>query len=232
MDTRLLDVRDRARYWEYLKEAAEALRSGEMVAFPTETVYGLGVNAQMEEAVKGLYSVKQRPEEKEFARIIADLGEINWLMERVFASGGPARQLIERFWPGPLTIVFSGYNGAVSASGGPGGKKKDIGIRFPDHEVARDLIRLSGVPVLATSANISGEPPATDAQEVMASMGGKIKIILDGGPCRLKVPSTVIKVFLDRESSATTSPYEILRVGAIPEEAINECLKGYLLTTQ
>lgn len=207
MDTRLLNVKDTYRYHEYLREAAEALRSGEVVAFPTETVYGLGVNAQDEKAVKGLYALKQRPQEKEFARIIGDLEEINWLLGRVEA---PVHQLIERFWPGPLTIVFSGYNG------------KDIGVRFPDHKVAQDIVRLSRVPVLATSANVSGTPPATSAQEVMTTMGGKIKIVLDGGPCRLKVPSTVVKI--------SPGSYKILRIGAIPEEAINECLKEYLIT--
>jgi L-threonylcarbamoyladenylate synthase len=213
VDTRVFNVKDKSIYWEHLNEAADALRKGEIVAFPTETVYGLGVNADLEVAVKGLYAVKQRPQEKEFARIIADFDEIDSLLEKVRArhSLAPAIQrLIERFWPGPLTIVFSGYG------------NRDIGIRFPDHEVARDLVRLSKVPVLATSANVSGMPPATNAQEVMASMGGKIKIILDGGPCTLKVPSTVVKISVDS--------YEILRIGAISEEVINECLKEYKVT--
>ncbi|HHT9153873.1 MAG TPA: L-threonylcarbamoyladenylate synthase [Candidatus Hypogeohydataceae bacterium YC40] len=213
MDTRLLDVRDKNKYWEYLNEAAEAIRVGEIVAFPTETVYGLGVNAQLEEAVKNLYAVKQRPQEKEFARIIGDLNEIDWLLERVKARHPSAlftNRLIERFWPGPLTFVFSGYD------------DKDIGIRFPDHKVAQDLVRLSRVPVLATSANISGNPPAINAQEVMATMGGKIKIIVDGGPCPLKVPSTVVKISIDS--------CKILRIGAITEEAINECTKEFLVT--
>jgi L-threonylcarbamoyladenylate synthase len=209
METRLLDVRDSESYWGHLQEAAEALRKGEIVAFPTETVYGLGVNAEDEKAVKNLYAVKQRPQEKEFARMIADLGEIKGLLERLEP---PVHSLIKRFWPGPLTIVFSGYD------------DKDIGIRFPDHKVALDLVRLSKVPVLATSANISGSPAAIDTQQVMATMGGKIKVVLDGGPCPLRVPSTVVKVFIRRASSATTRPYEILRIGAIPEEAINECL--------
>ena len=214
MNARLLDIKDKDRYRDYLQEAAEALRSGEIVAFPTETVYGLGVNAQDEGAVKDLYAVKQRPQEKEFARIICNLEEIDWLLGQV---EDPVHQLIERFWPGPLTIVFSGYD------------KKDIGVRFPDHKVAQDLVRLSGVPVLATSVNISGGPPATSAGEVLATMGGKIKIVLDGGPCRLKTPSTVVKI--------SKGSYQILRIGAIPEEAINECLvaratpdkKGHLI---
>ncbi|MDI6759825.1 MAG: L-threonylcarbamoyladenylate synthase [Candidatus Brocadiaceae bacterium] len=208
MNTRLLDVKDKGRYQEYLREAAEALRSGEVVAFPTETVYGLGVNAQDEKAVKNLYAVKQRPQEKEFARIICNLEEIDWLLEQIEA---PVHQLIERFWPGPLTIVFSGYN------------RKDIGVRFPDHKVAQDLVRLSGVLVLATSANISGGPPATSAGEVMATMGGKIRLVLDGGPCRLKIPSTVVKI--------SKGSYQILRIGAIPEEAINECMVAGPLPT-
>ena len=206
MNARLLDIKDKDRYRDYLQEAAEALRSGEIVAFPTETVYGLGVNAQDEKAVKNLYSIKRRPQEKEFARIICNLEEIDWLLGQV---EDPVHQLIERFWPGPLTIVFSGYDG------------KDIGVRFPDHKVAQDLVRLSGVPVLATSVNISGGPPATSAREVMATMGGKIRLVLDGGPCRLKTPSTVVKI--------SKGFYQILRTGAITEEAINECMKGHLI---
>lgn len=213
METRLLDVRNKDRYWEYLQEAAKGLKSGQIVAFPTETVYGLGVDAQNVEAVKNLYAIKQRPQEKEFARIIGDLEEIKWLLEKLET---PAHSLIRRFWPGPLTIVFSGYNG------------KDIGIRFPDHKIACDLVRLSKVPVLATSANISGSPPAVNAQEVMATMGGKIEIVLDGGPCPLKIPSTVIKISLSQAGSAA-SPYEILRTGTVSEEAINECLKECLM---
>ncbi len=211
MEAKLLDLKDKDRYWGYLEEAAKAIKAGEVVAFPTETVYGLGVNGQLERAVKNLYSVKQRPQEKEFQQLIADLGEVKWLLDRF--KGSPSEilvnKLIERFWPGPLTIVFFGYNG------------KDIGIRFPDHKVALDLVRLSGVLVLGTSANISGSPPATSAQEVMDTLGKRVRIILDGGPCRLRTPSTVLKISLES--------YEILRVGAISEEVIKECLKECLI---
>ncbi|MFQ5861935.1 MAG: L-threonylcarbamoyladenylate synthase [Candidatus Brocadiales bacterium] len=202
MDTKLLDTKYVTHYWNHLNMAAEALKRGELVAFPTETVYGIGANAQDGEAVSMLHDVKSRPHGKEFARLISSQEEIRDLVE----SFGPphARTLMKEFWPGPLTIVFSG----------PGGR--DIGIRFPAHRVAQDLIRLAGVPVLATSANISGKPPATNAQEVLEYFSGKIGIILDGGPSTIKIPSTVVKV--------TQESCLIVRKGAIPEERIMGCL--------
>ncbi|MFQ5957173.1 MAG: L-threonylcarbamoyladenylate synthase [Candidatus Brocadiales bacterium] len=202
MDTKLLDTKHKTHYWDHLNTAAEALKRGELVAFPTETVYGIGANAQDSEAVSMLYDVKSRPREKEFAHLISDQEEIRDLVVNIPPH---ARTLMKEFWPGPLTIIFPG----------PGGK--DIGVRFPAHKVAQDLVRLAGVPVLATSANISGEPPATNAQEVLEYFGGKMGIILDGGSSTIKTPSTVIKV--------TRESYLMLREGAIPEEKIISCLR-------
>ncbi len=204
MGTRLLDTHDTSHYRDYLNSAAEALKSGDLVAFPTETVYGIGVNAQNNEAVSRLYDVKNRPHEKEFARLISTREEFCELVESMPSS---ARVLAEEFWPGPLTIVFSGPD------------KKDIGVRFPRHKVAQDLIRLAGVPVLATSANLSGRAPATDASRVLEYFGGKIGIVLDGGASELGRPSTVVKV-------AQESCIVILREGAITEERIMDCLSA------
>lgn len=214
MNTKLLDIKDIGHYWDYLGEAAQALREGELVAFPTETVYGLGANAQSKEAVARLYEVKQRPQEKELARLISDIEELGPLLEGLPVA---ARILMREFWPGPLTIVIRDPDG------------RDVGIRLPDHKVARDLIRMAGVPILATSANLSGRPPAIDAQGVMESFSGKVKILLDGGPSSLKVPSTVVKV--THEACPSVAPKElwrachILRLGAIPKERIFDCLK-------
>ena len=201
IDTKLLDVKDATHYRNHLNAAAEALRRGELVAFPTETVYGLGANGQDTDAVMRLYDVKGRPRNKEFARIISGTEEIRGLIESMPLY---ARILAEEFWPGPLTIVFSS----------PG--KNDIGIRFPRHKVAQDLIRMAGVPVIATSANISGKPPATDAQKALEYFRGRIGIILDGGPSTIKAPSTVVKVTQD---SCT-----VLREGAVSKEEIMSCI--------
>ncbi len=201
MHTRILDTRDTNHYRDYLNAAAEALNRGDLVAFPTETVYGIGADAQNEEAVARLYAVKNRPREKEFARLISSREEISELADDMPPY---AAVLAEEFWPGPLTIVFTGPD------------KKDIGVRLPRHRVAQDLIRLAGVPVVATSANLSGRPPATGASRVLEYFGGKIRIVLDGGTSELERPSTVVKV--TRESC------EILREGAISEERIMDCL--------
>ncbi|MEE9584328.1 MAG: L-threonylcarbamoyladenylate synthase [Candidatus Brocadiales bacterium] len=202
MHTKLLDTKDITCYRKNLNTAAEALKSGEVVAFPTETVYGIGVNAQDGDAVAMLHDVKNRPRDKEFAHLISDLEEISGLVDMHLY----AKILVKRFWPGPLTIVFSE----------PG--KKDVGVRFPRHKVAQVLVRLAGVPVLATSANVSGKPPATDAQKVLEYFGNRIEIILDGGPSTMKTPSTVVKV--------TRGACVLLREGAIPKKRIMSCLSA------
>ncbi|MFO8006495.1 MAG: L-threonylcarbamoyladenylate synthase, partial [Candidatus Brocadiia bacterium] len=136
--------------------AAELLKRGRVVAFPTETVYGLGVRADSREALARLRRVKQRPVGKKFALLVASLeqaaswGELN----------GAARRLAEHFWPGPLTLVV------------PDGKGGDVGLRCPDCAVTRRLVGLTGVPVAAPSANLSGQPPACSAQEVLDVFGG------------------------------------------------------------
>ncbi len=209
MDTKLLDTKEITHYRDHLSVAADALKRGELVAFPTETVYGIGANAQNDSAISMLYEVKNRPREKEFARLISSQDEISDLIGRIPPY---ARNLMREFWPGPLTIIFSG----------PGGK--DIGVRLPAHKVAQDLIRLAGVPVLATSANISGKPPATNAQEVLEYFGGKIEIILDGGSSTIKIPSTIVKV--------TRDSCVILREGAIPEERIMSCIGAEVEVSQ
>lgn len=201
VQTKLLDTKDITHYQDSINTAAQVLKGGELVIFPTETVYGIGANARDEGAVAMLYAVKRRPREKEFAYLISSLSEVTRLLSHIPPC---ARLLMEELWPGPLTIVL------------PGPQGKDVGIRFPAHKVAQDLIREAGVPVLATSANISGMPPATDAQEAQRYFDGKISIILDGGPCAVKIPSTVVKVMEDS--------YTILREGAIPAEKISSCI--------
>lgn len=207
--TKLLNTKDATHYRDHLNTAAEALRRGGLVVFPTETVYGIGTNAQDTDAVMRLYDLKGRPRNKEFARIISDIEEISDLVESMPLY---ARVLADEFWPGPLTIVFSH----------PG--KNDIGIRFPRHKVTQDLIRLAGVPVIATSVNTSGKPPATDAQKALEYFEGKIEIILDDGPSTIKVPSTVVKV--------TQNSYTMLREGAIPREEIMNLISAKVEVNQ
>ncbi|MBM4055411.1 MAG: threonylcarbamoyl-AMP synthase [Planctomycetes bacterium] len=201
--TQVLNVQNQDRYRLHIETAARSLRNGEIVAFPTETVYGLGIHKDNAGAVERLYEAKRRPEEKKLTLMISDIGEVQ---QYVDAISDTARKLMDFFWPGPLAIIF------------PLKDETDICIRFPDNTIARDLIRTANIPIATTSANISGHPPATDAAQVAVYFEGKIDIILDGGPARSHVPSTIVKI--------KNEIFEIVRLGIIPEAAIQNCLKN------
>ncbi|NUO08633.1 MAG: threonylcarbamoyl-AMP synthase [Candidatus Brocadia sp.] len=206
MKTLVLNLRDQSLCGKYLKSAAQALRAGELVAFPTETVYGLGAHRDNEKAVERIYKVKKRVEEKRLTLMIADPGDV---IKYVDHFSHTAKRLMEFFWPGALSIIFPLKDGS------------DIGIRLPDNPVARDLIRAAEVPIVTTSANISGYPPSTDAQQVLMDFKGKIPIILDGGSTRFRSPSTVLRL-LDET-------FEIIRHGIISETMIRCCLENTLV---
>jgi L-threonylcarbamoyladenylate synthase len=197
MHTRLLD----SCKAEDVRLAAGLLRGGQVVAFPTETVYGLGARADEEAAVDALYDLKTRPREKKLTILIPDPAA--W-QRHAAHLGGEAEALAAAFWPGPLTLVV------------PDGRGGCVGLRCPDLPVTRRMLRLAGVPVAAPSANLSGQPPATTAQGVMRAFCGRIGAVLDGGPARLQVASTVVRVNSDG--------VEVLREGAVGEEQIREAL--------
>ncbi len=186
---------------EALAEAAAMLRHGGLVAFPTETVYGLGADATNPKAVERLNQVKGRPPEKPYSLHLYQTEQMRPYVSLVPAA---AATLIERFWPGPLTIVVPGRDGQT------------IGFRLPDHPVARAFLKACGVPVAAPSANRSGSPPPTDAQEVLAALDGSVDCLLDGGPTRFGRESTVVEVVGGR--------VEIRREGAISRAAILESI--------
>jgi len=177
------------------------LRHGGLVAFPTETVYGLGADATNPKAVERLNQVKGRPPEKPYSLHLYQTEQMRPYVSLVPAA---AATLIERFWPGPLTIVVPGRDGQT------------IGFRLPDHPVARAFLKACGVPVAAPSANRSGSPPPTDAQEVLAALDGSVDCLLDGGPTRFGRESTVVEVVGGR--------VEIRREGAISRAAILESI--------
>src|SRR3990167_9997561 len=166
METIVLNLREEGLYWKHIEAAAQALRMGGLVAFPTETVYGLGALRDDTKAIEQLYEVKNRPEEKRLTLMIADPDDVKKYVDHLSDT---AKRLMSLFWPGALAIVFPLKNGS------------DMSIRLPDNAVARDLIRAVELPIVTTSANISGHPPATDAQQVLMDLGGKIHMILDGG---------------------------------------------------
>ena len=212
MNTKVWKVSDNGSFTdeerEHLKEAAEILREGGLVAFPTETVYGLGANALDERAAKKIYEAKGRPSDNPLIAHVSCLEEIEPLVAYFPEMG---RRLAEAFWPGPMTMIFPK---SEKVPYGTTGGLETVAIRMPSDPVASELIRLAGVPVAAPSANTSGRPSPTMAEHVYQDMNGKIEMILDGGPVGIGVESTIVDV--------TGEVPMLLRPGAITMEMLRE----------
>jgi L-threonylcarbamoyladenylate synthase len=182
------------------------LRAGELVAFPTDTVYGVGAICWNEEAVARLYTAKLRSLDKAIPILLADPADLALVADYLPHAG---KQLVEAFWPGPLTMVVSRASvvpDAVTAGG------DTVAVRIPNHDLARALIRAAGAPLATTSANLAGGPAAATAEEVAAQLEGRIAMILDGGRCPGGTASTVVDV--------TGDVPRILRQGPISESDI------------
>lgn len=189
METKMVKINDTADIRdEELTEAAEILRDGGLVAFPTETVYGLGANALNEEAAKKIYAAKGRPSDNPLIAHISCMEELEPLVKEIPEAG---RKLAEAYWPGPLTMIFP--KSSIVPYGTTGGLET-VAVRMPSDPVANRLIRLAKVPVAAPSANTSGRPSPTTAQHVWQDMNGRIEMILDGGPVGIGVESTIVDV--------------------------------------
>ena len=210
MDTKVVKIDKEQIDDEKLMEAAEILRAGGLVAFPTETVYGLGANALNEEAAKKIYAAKGRPSDNPLIAHISKPEELAPLVKEVPEAG---KKLMEAYWPGPLTMIFPKSD--IVPYGTTGGLDT-VAIRMPDHPVALELIRRSGVPIAAPSANTSGRPSPTKAEHVMEDLHGKIPMILDGGAVMVGVESTIIDF--------TEIVPVILRPGWITKESMEEFL--------
>ena len=189
--------------------AADLLRAGRLVAFPTETVYGLGANALNPEAVLSIFKAKGRPADNPLIVHIHDRAQL----PEICTVPEEARPLMDAFWPGPLTILFN-KKPAVPPEVTAG--LPTVAVRMPSHPVAAALLKACGLPVAAPSANSSGRPSPTLAAHVLEDMQGKIPLILDGGPCEVGVESTV----LDLCHGAPT----ILRPGGITKEMLESVL--------
>lgn len=209
MNTKLIRIEDPEQVTgEALSEAAQIIRNGGLVAFPTETVYGLGANALDEEAAKKIYAAKGRPSDNPLIAHISCMEELEPLVARIPEA---ARKLAEACWPGPLTMVFPKSS---KVPYGTTGGLDTVAVRMPSDPIARRLIRLAGVPIAAPSANTSGRPSPTTAQHVWQDMNGKIEMILDGGPVGIGVESTIVDV-----SGAIPT---LLRPGAVTMEMLQE----------
>ena len=186
--------------------AAEILRQGELVAIPTETVYGLGADGLNPDAVAKIFQTKGRPQDNPLILHIADAGEMQAFCHSIPPA---AYALAEAFWPGPLTMVLPARDAVpkCTTAGLP-----TVAVRCPDNDITRQIIRLAGVPIAAPSANISGKPSTTTAEHVLHDHRGKIPLIVDGGACRVGVESTIVDLTEERP--------RLLRPGGITPEQL------------
>ena len=189
------------------------LRAGGIVAFPTDTVYGIGVSLDTPDGIERLFAAKQRPPDKAIALLIADASQAS----EMGVLSAAASALADAFWPGGLTLVLPRRTerSLPAALAGNAGELPTVGLRVPDHEAPRALARAVG-PLPTTSANRSGEPEARDAEELEAQLGAALDLILDGGPAHGGPASTVV--------DTTVDPVRVLRHGAISTAEIDRCL--------
>lgn len=210
METKVFVARDNYIKEEELKEASAVIRSGGLVAFPTETVYGLGGDATNPEASRKIYAAKGRPSDNPLIVHIADFSQLRNIVAEVPQE---AEKLAKAFWPGPLTMILR-KNDVVpyETTGG----LDTVAIRMPSHPVARAFLQDSGCMIAAPSANTSGRPSPTTAQHVWGDLHGKIEILLDGGPVGIGIESTIVDLSEERPM--------ILRPGFITQEMLSAVL--------
>jgi len=189
-----------------LRRAARSIQKGEVIAFPTDTFYGLGADALNPRAVEKVFEIKQRDRKKPILVLVSNFGQAADLVKDVPSE---AWRLMSRFWPGPLTLVFVASDKVPDLITAGTGK---IGIRVPGDPLTTLLLRTFAVPITATSANRSGAASPTTAQEVLETLGHEVALILDAGKTPGGMPSTVVDV--------TTSPITLLREGQIPAEML------------
>jgi L-threonylcarbamoyladenylate synthase len=193
-----------------LQDAAAIVRSGGIVAFPTDTLYGIAADPFNAEAVEKVFVAKGRTTDRALPLVAADITQVESALGKLPEIGA---WLAARFWPGPLTIVIAALPAVSAVSGGTGG----VGVRVPGHPIARALCRAVGQPLTATSANRSGEPPTDDPAVVASTLAGYLDALVDGGRSPGGAPSTVVDV--------TTGEARLVRAGAISWEQVLACLR-------
>ena len=203
METKLVTI-------DNVKEAGQIIRDGGLVAFPTETVYGLGADAMNEDAAARIYKAKGRPSDNPLIVHISDIEQVNLVAEEVSEA---AWKIMRHFWPGPLTVIL---NKKKEVPDGTTGGLPTVAVRMHSHPAARDLIRESGRVIAAPSANTSGRPSPTTAGHVMEDMKGKIPMIIDGGAVGIGIESTIVDM--------TGEVPMILRPGYITKAMLEEVI--------
>ncbi|PKL42705.1 MAG: threonylcarbamoyl-AMP synthase [Planctomycetes bacterium HGW-Planctomycetes-1] len=208
MKTEIFKIQDPAKDIEILKKAASCIAAGGLVVFPTETVYGIACKAD-EKSLAKLDEVKKRDTDK---RYTLHIGDKDKLSDYVSSLTLPAKKLVKNGWPGPLTIVFEVDKKNISESIGILCRDGTLGIRCPENDTARRLLNLCDFPVVAPSANTAGKTPAANADDAIAQLDGLVDMVLDGGPCKYKKSSTVVKI--------SPAGLQILRQGAYSQEQV------------
>ncbi|HAA64145.1 MAG TPA: threonylcarbamoyl-AMP synthase, partial [Thermoanaerobacter sp.] len=208
--TKIIRVNKNNPEIELIDFAAKVIKEGGLVAFPTETVYGIGANSFNEEAIKKIFIAKGRPQDNPLIVHIAELEQIYDLVKEVPQK---AKTLMKKFWPGPLTLIFKKSQKVpyVNTAG-----MDTVAIRMPSNTIAHLLIKRAEVPISAPSANVSGKPSPTDASHVIEDLYGKVDVIIDGGKCDVGVESTVLDL--------TEKVPVILRPGAVTLEMLREVI--------
>lgn len=202
---------------DVIQRAAQVLQAGGLVAFPTETVYGLGANAFESPAVQRIFLAKGRPANNP---LIVHIQDKTWLERVVNAQPPKTELLVNRFWPGPLTLIFP-RKATIPLNVTAGGES--VAVRAPSHPVAQALLAASGLPIAAPSANRFGHTSPTQASHVLDDLAGRVDLILDGGECPIGLESTVLDL--------TKDPPVILRPGGIPREEIEQVIGKVRLAT-
>ncbi len=199
---RILKINSQQPEEDKVRIAAEALRAGELVIIPTETVYGIAADVRNKKAIELLYKIKQRPKDKPFSRLIDNKENVE-----DFATGldQSVFKLIDKFWPGPLTLVLPARDGNA------------VGLRMPDNNIALRLITAVGAPLVCPSANLSGRPAPANLDAAIKDLGNKVGIAIDGGEARFGIESSVVDL--------TKMPYKIQREGALSKEAIQKVIQ-------
>ena len=196
--------------YDKLKEPAQIIKKGGIVIFPTETVYGIGTNGLDENAIRKLYEVKQRPLNKPISLLVNNIEMVEKIAKNITEV---EYKLMERFFPGPLTIIFEKRDVVPDILTS---NTNTIGIRMPSGEIAKKLIEFAGVPIATSSSNISGRPSGTNITDIKKDFEGKVDCFIDNGESELGIPSTVIRII-------DNIPH-ILRQGAISEEEIRKVI--------
>jgi len=224
--TEVMQIEPEGDYAAALRHAGDVLRGGGLVAFPTETVYGVGARADVPEALDRLRAVKGRRDDKPFTVHVARREEVHRFVPELSATG---RRLVAKAWPGPLTVIFpvADPSAARVLADSPAGLQPalyhqgTIGLRCPDHAAARDLLSSVDAPVVAASGNLPGRPAARDAQGVLAELEGLIDVVLDAGAARYGKASTIVRL--------NGQGYEILREGVYDARALRRLSELCLL---